>query len=453
MTATAAASSRHPPTTPRFHRFRSVYAAPHLGMHDMLREYGDFVCWRGFIDVYLVNHPDFLRPVLARSYEHFSKRTIDYLVLAQVMGNGLVSNDGPHWVKQRRLMQPMFASRSVNRFDETINSLTSSLMDHWDARPGGESFHVDREMHRLAFRIVGATLFGSDIERHADEVARILEVVNLRPQELRALLTLRSWIPTPYNLEWKRAKKRLDGIVYAMIEARRGAGAPKGKAQGDILDRLLAARDAETGEGMDETQMRDEVVTLMLAGHETSANALTWTLYLLDANPAVEARLVEELAAHLNGAPATAADLPRIPYLKQVVQESMRLYPPVWAYARRSVHEVEFGGHLLPADAYVGVVPWALHRHPEFWPDAERFDPDRFETKRSAGRHSYCYLPFAAGPRTCIGAGFAMLEIQLVLAQILQRFRVRVVPGHPIETLAKVTLKPRYGMPVTLERR
>ena len=453
MTATAAASPRHPPTTPRFHRFRSVYAAPHLGMHDMLREYGDFVRWRGFIDVYLVNHPDFLRPVLARSYEHFSKRTIDYLVLAQVMGNGLVSNDGPHWVKQRRLMQPMFASRSVNRFDATINSLTSSLMDHWDARTGGEAFHVDREMHRLAFRIVGATLFGSDIERHADEVARILEVVNLRPQELRALLTLRSWIPTPYNLEWKRAKKRLDRIVYAMIEARRRAGAPEGEGEGDILDRLLAARDEETGEGMDETQMRDEVVTLMLAGHETSANALTWTLYLLDANPAVEARLAEELAAHLNGAPATAADLPRIPYLKQVVQESMRLYPPVWAYARRSVHEVEFGGHVLPAGAYVGVVPWALHRHPDFWPDPERFDPERFETKRSAGRHSYCYLPFAAGPRTCIGAGFAMLETQLVLAQILQRFRVRVVPGHPIETLAKVTLKPRYGLPVTLERR
>ena len=449
MVAAAAATLRHPPTTPRFHRFGRVYAAAHLGMHDLLREYGDFMCWRGLIDVYLVNHPDYLRPVLAQGYKRFSKRTIDYLVLAQVMGNGLVSNDGPHWVKQRRLMQPMFASRNVNRFDETINSLTSTMMDHWQARTGGEAFHVDREMHRLAFRIVGATLFGSDIERHSEEVARILEVVNLRPQELRALMTLHSWIPTPYNLKWKRAKKRLDGIVYAMIEARRRAGA----GESDLLDRLLAARDEETGEGMDETQMRDEVVTLLLAGHETSANALTWTLYLLDANPAVEARLAEELAARLNGAPATAADLPRIPYLKQVVQESIRLYPPVWAYARRSEHEVEFGGYLLPADSYVGVVPWALHRHPDFWPDAERFDPDRFAPKQGEGRHSYCYLPFAAGPRTCIGAGFAMLETQLVLAQILQRFRVRVVPGHPIEALAKVTLKPRHGMPVTLERR
>ena len=452
MIATAVATPRHPPTTPRFHRFRHVYAAPHRGMHDLLQEYGDFMCWRGFIDVYLVNHPDYLRTVLAQGYERFSKRTIDYLVLAQVMGNGLVSNDGPHWVKQRRLMQPMFANRNVNRFDETINSLTSTMMDDWNTRTGGEAFHVDREMHRLAFRIVGATLFGSDIERHSGEVARILEVVNLRPQELRAIMTLHSWIPTPYNLKWKRAKKRLDGIVYAMIEARRRAGAVRTDG-GDLLDRLLAARDEETGERMDETQMRDEVVTLLLAGHETSANALTWTLYLLDANPAVEARLAEELLAHLNGAPATAADLPRVPYLKQVVQESMRLYPPVWAYARRSEHEEEFGGFVLPARAYVGVIPWALHRHPDFWPDAERFDPDRFEAKRGAGRHSYCYLPFAAGPRTCIGAGFAMLETQIVLAQILQRFRVRVVPGHPIDALAKVTLRPRHGMPVTLERR
>ena len=450
MESTAAERrGRRPPALPKFHRFFRMYAAPHLVMHELLREHGDVICVRGFIDVYLVNHPDFLRQVLSRSYEHFSKHTFDYLVLAQVMGNGLVSNDGPHWVKQRRLMQPMFASRSVNRFDETINSLTSSLLDRWDALPAGEAIRMDREMARLTFRIVGATLFGSDIERHADEVAEILEVVNLRSQELRAIMTVHSWVPTPYNLKWKRATRRLDTIVYGMLAARRREGA----GGGDILDRLIEARDEETGEGMDETQMRDEVVTLMLAGHETSANALTWTLYLLANHPEVEARLAEELAAELNGAPAAAGDLARVPYLKQVVQESMRLYPPVWGYSRRSEHEEEFGGCLLPSKAYIGILPWALHRHPDFWPEPERFDPGRFEPGRSAGRHSYCYLPFAAGPRTCIGAGFAMLEIQLVLAQLLQRFRVRVVPGHPIETLAKVTLKPRYGLPVTLERR
>ena len=440
-----------PPSTARFHKVRRLAAEPHLVIHEMLGEYGDFMCWRGFHDLYLVNHPEFIRPVLSQSYERFSKRTIDYRVLARVMGNGLVTSDGPHWAKQRKLMQPLFSNRNVNGFDGTINRLTSSLMSQWDARAGDEIIWIDREMSRLTFRIVGATLFGGDIERHAGEIAEIQDVVNLRPQEMRALMTLHSWIPAPYNLKWKRATRRLDRIVYGMIAVRRRAGT--GGGGGDILDRLLNARDEETGEGIDETQVRDEVVTLMLAGHETSANALAWTLYLLATHPEVEARLTEDLAARLNGAPATAADLPRIPYLKQVVQESMRIYPPVWAYARRSEREAEFDGYALPANAYVAVVPYALHRHPEFWPDAERFDPDRFQPNRSQARHSFCYLPFAAGPRTCIGAGMAMLETQLVLAQIVQRFQVRVVPDHPIETVAKVTLKPRYGLPVTLNRR
>ena len=235
------------------------------------------------------------------------------------MGNGLVSNDGPHWVKQRKLMQPLFSNRNVNGFDGTINRLTSSLMSQWDARAGDEIIWIDSEMSRLTFRIVGATLFGGDIERHAGEIAEIQDVVNLRPQEMRALMTLYSWIPAPYNLKWKRATRRLDRIVYGMIAVRRRAGT--GGGGGDILDRLLNARDEETGEGIDETQVRDEVVTLMLAGHETSANALAWTLYLLATHPEVEARLTEDLAARLNGAPATAADLPRIPYLKQVVQD------------------------------------------------------------------------------------------------------------------------------------
>ena len=440
---------RRPPSPAPFHKFRRFVAEPHLVFHEMLGEYGDFMRWRGLYDIYVVNHPDFIRPVLSRSHEHFSKRIIDYRVMSGVMGSGLVTSDGPLWARQRKLMQPVFSHRNVAGFDATINRLTSSLMNQWDATTGGEIVWIDREMAALTFRIAGATLFGADIDRHAGEVAEILEIINLRPQELRGLMTLASWIPTPHNVRWKRALKRLDRIVHDVIAARRGAG-PGGE---DILGRLLQARDEETGEGLDQTQIRDEVVTLMLAGHDTSAHALAWTLYLLATHPEVESRLAEHLAAHLNGAPATAADLARLPYLKQVVQESMRIYPPVWAIARRAEREVKFGEHVLPANAYVAVVSYALHRHPEFWPDPDRFEPARFEPDRARARHSYCYLPFGAGPRTCIGAGMAMLETQLVLAQIVQRFKVQVVPDHPIETLAKVTLKPRYGMPVTLSRR
>ncbi|MCY4626669.1 MAG: cytochrome P450, partial [Acidobacteria bacterium] len=306
-----------------------------------------------------------------------------------------------------------------------------------------------REMSELTFDIVGETLFGRDIKEHAREMARILDVVNLSSNDLRSVLTLHPWIPTPYNRKWKRAMKRLDGIVFGLM----GERGPHGDGSGNLLGRLFAARDEETGEGMDDRQIRDEVVTLILAGHETSAMALSWTLYLLATRPDIEERLVEHLGANLHGAPATTEDLPRLPYLKQVVQESMRIYPPVWGYVRRAERETQLGDYVLPAKTWVGVVTWALHRHPEFWPDPERFDPDRFAPERAEERNFFAYLPFAAGPRTCIGAGMAMLETQLILAQIVPRFRMRVVPGHPIESQAVVTLKPRHGIPVTLTRR
>jgi cytochrome P450 len=440
---------RHPPTPRRFWGWRRFDANPPLFMYELIRHYGDVVRWRGLTDIYFVNHPDHVRRVLSQSYERFSKQTIDYRVLAQIMGNGLVSNDGPHWAKQRKLMQPMFAHRIVNGFDTAINRLTQDLMGEWDQHGGSQPVWVDRDLGRLTFRIVGATLFGSDIEQHADEVAGILEVVNLQTQEIRALMTLYPWVPTPYNRRWRKAKRRLDEIVYGMIASRRR----EGERQNDILDRLIAARDEDGNEGMGKVQMRDEVVTLMLAGHETSATALAWTLYLLAKHPEIEERLARELDTVLHGEAASSGDLAAVPYLKQVVQESMRIYPPVWAIARRSHQCEEFGDYEVPADAYVGVVPYALHRHPGFWPDPERFDPDRFQPNRAESRHSYCYLPFAAGPRACIGLGMAMLEIQLVLAQIVQRYRLRLVPGHRVETLAKVTLKPRYGLPLTLIRR
>lgn len=437
------------PTTPRFYRVRQATRNPHTAMHATLQEYGDLVRWRGLFDICLVNHPDLIRPVLTRDYRHFSKNTIHYRMLRQVMGNGLVTNDGPDWVRQRRLIQPAFASRRLARFDDTINALTASLLARWDERDSTEAVWIDREMSTLTFDIVGETLFGHDIREHAREMGEILDVVNMSSSDLRALLTLYPRIPTPYNLKWRRAMKRLDAIVFGLM-AERGPG---GDGGGDLLGRLFAACDEETGEGMDDRQIRDEAVTLILAGHETSAMALSWTLYLLATHPEIEDRLVEHLEASLHGAPAGTEDLPRLTYLKQVVQEAMRIYPPVWGYVRRAEEETELGNYVLPPKAWIGIVTWALHRHPEFWPDPERFDPDRFAPERARERDFFAYLPFAAGPRTCIGAGMAMLETQLILAQLVPRFRMRVVPGHPIEPEAKVTLKPRHGIPVTLSRR
>ncbi|MGE3771750.1 MAG: cytochrome P450 [Gammaproteobacteria bacterium] len=448
MNAPTAARAHAPaPPGPSFWQSLAGYRRnPATYFTALAREYGDVLRWRGLMDIYLLNDPEDVRRVMTQAWPQFTKDNIDYRVLRITMGNGLVTNDGPDWARQRRLMQPMFHNRIVNAFDGAINACTEALVARWRARGADEAFALDRDLSRLTFQVVGATLFGADIDAHADEVAAMLDVMNVNPKTVRALLTQWPWLPTRGNREFARHLATLDRIVYGLIAARRAGG----EERRDLLGLLLAARDADTGEAMAEQQVRDEVVTLMLAGHETSATALGWTFHLLAQHPEVEAALVDELARELGGRPAQAGDLARLPYLKQVVQESMRVYPPVWGLSRAMAADCEFGGYRIPRGAYVAILPYALHRHPAHWSDPERFDPSRFGPQRSESRHSYCYLPFAAGPRTCIGAGMAMLEIQLVLARLLPLFRVRPVPGHPVVPLASVTYRPRFGLRATV---
>ncbi|MBI2801441.1 MAG: cytochrome P450 [Gammaproteobacteria bacterium] len=422
---------------------------PAAYMHGLFLEYGDVLRWRGFMTIHMLNNPDHVRQILTQAHPEFTKNAYDYHVLAQTLGKGLVTNDGSDWVKQRRLMQPMFHNKIVNTFDQVINAFTAVLAERWNQLPADRPVALDREMSRVTFQIVAGTLFGSAIDEHADEMVDILDAININTKTLRAFFTLYPWIPTAHNRRFNTVMRRLDHIVYKIINGRRVAGV----ANKDLLDRLLSARDEPTALGMEEKQIRDEVVTLMLAGHETSSTALQWTFYLLAQHPEVEAELLGELNSVLNGNPAAAADLSRLPYLKQVVQESMRVYPPVWGIARRATNEQEFAGYRLPAGAYISILPYSLHRHPEHWPEPERFDPTRFSPQRSESRHSYAYIPFAAGPRTCIGAGMSMLEIQLVLAQLLPRFRLRPVPGHPVSPMATVTYRPRDGVKVFIEKR
>ena len=439
-------SVRSVPTTPPYYLVEDFLRDPHQAMCRTLREYGDIVQWRGIDDMYLVNHPDLVRPVLTQDYRHFSKDTPQTRMLSQVAGKGLLTNDGPDWVRQRRLIQPVFGHRELVRFDDLINALTASVMDEWDRRDSTEVVWIDREMGDLAFSIVGQTLFRHDVEEHSEEMEQLREALNLpvsgsEPQVGGGKVSAGSY------REFRDAVDGLSRLAYTLIGGRK----EKTNGTDSLLDRLAAARDEESGEGMDDRQMRDEVVTLLFAGHDTSAMALTWTLYLLATHPEIAERLCEHLETTLHGAPAGSGDLARLPYLKQVVQEALRIYPPIWAYSRRAEHETEVGEFVLPAKALVVICTYALHRHPEFWPDPERFDPDRFHPDRKW--EFFSYLPFAAGPRTCVGASKAMIEIQLVLAQIVPRFRMQVVPDHPIETEGKVTLGPRHGIPVTLTRR
>jgi len=451
MNAPTTVSANVPlPPGPGFWRSLAGYRRnPATYFTQLTREYGDVLRWCGLMDIYLLNDPEDVRRVMTQAWPQYHKDNIDYRILRLTMGNGLVTNDGPDWVRQRRLMQPMFHNRVVNGFDGAINTCTEALVQRWSARRADDAFALDRDLSRLTFQVVGATLFGADIDAHADEVAAMLEVMNVNPKTLRALLTQWPWIPTRGNREFARHLATLDRIVYGLIERRRASG----EARSDLLGLLLAARDADSGEAMAEKQIRDEVVTLMLAGHETSSTALGWIFHLLAQHPVIEQVLVDELVRELDGRPAQAGDLVRLPYLKQVVQESMRLYPPVWGMSRSLAADCEFGGYRLPRGAYVAILPYALHRHPAHWREPERFDPERFSPQRSAKRHAYCYLPFAAGPRTCIGLGMAMLEIQLVLARLVPLFRVRPVPGHPIVPLASVTYRPRFGIRATVTPR
>lgn len=329
------------PPGPRFSGFfRLLRGSPPEVLLELAREYGDVMRFRGFFPIFSVTNPEFVREILTQAYPKYTKNTIEYRVIARTLGNGLVTNDGEDWARQRRLMQPVFSSRTINSFDTTINELTAQIASQWDAKTPSETVWLDRDMSRITFQVVSRTLFGADIDDVADEMVDILAIINQHPLQFRTFMTLFPWLPLPSNRRFLRIKQRLAEIVDGLVAVHREGDGDRN----DIVDRLLAARDEESGVGMSETQIRDEIITLMLAGHETSATGLMWTFYLLSQHPEVEERLVAELVSILGGDPATSSDLPQLPYLKQVVQESMRLYPPVWGIARRCTEETEIAG-------------------------------------------------------------------------------------------------------------
>ena len=413
------------------------------------RTYGDIVRVQGFFPVYSVNNPDTIRHILTKAWPSYTKNTIDYRVLSRVFGSGLVTNDGENWAKQRRLIQPVFTNSNINQFDKIINAVTAKLTEEWINYGPNKTIWLDRDMSRITFQIVCRTLFGGDFDHHADEIASLLKGNSRHPQSFESLLTLCPWIPTTSNKVFIDNMRKLDSIVFDIIKAHRDG---KG-TDNDIVHRLLTIRDPDSGAAMTDQQIRDEILTLMLAGHETSATALNWTFYLLSQNSEIKKRLESELDNVLKGSPAMSFHLPKLPYLKQVIQESMRIYPPVWGLARKSTVDSHFNGFRIPRNSYISVIIYAVHRHPEFWPNPERFDPDRFSPNNNGNRHSYAYLPFSAGPRACIGANMSMLEIQLILAQLLQRFDVIPIPDHPITAHAGVTLKPAHGIAVNVKNK
>ncbi|MDQ5823083.1 MAG: cytochrome P450 [Chloroflexota bacterium] len=428
---------------------RTIRKDPLRFVLGLSRRYGD-VSRYSFIGLtrHLINHPAGVKRVLQENNRNYTKNVYDYNILKEALGYGLLTNDGESWLSQRRLMQPTFHRQRLAAFGMLMTGSTTQMLDErWD-RFAAQAREIDvaAEMHDLALRIVGNALFGLNLTKESQAVGKALTIAQRRlmDQFIFPLIPMR--VPTPNHVEFRKAMRVIDEVVFKIIEERRRNNVD----HGDLLSMLMLARDADTGEGMNDQQLRDEVITLLLAGHETTANALTWAWYLLSQNPIAARRMREELREVLGGRTPTTADLPNLTYTKMVLDETMRLYPPAWTISRRAVEEDEIVGYRIPAGAIVAVSPYAMHHHARYWENPEGFDPERFTPERSAQRPPYAYFPFGGGPRLCIGNNFALMEGQLILATIAQRYRLDLVPGHPVVVEPLITLRARYGMRMVL---
>lgn len=421
------------------------------------REYGDAVRLRFFLHYYgyVFFHPDHLKHILQDNNRNYTKMpSPTFQVMQPLVGYGLLTSDGDFWKRQRRLAQPAFHRRQIAGFGQTMVAATQQMLDRWHAAAQqGQSLDVSAEMTRLTLEIAGKTLFSMDLTGQANTVGAAFTEVN----HIITGLTTQPFSPFTVRMPFWPSTRRmnagirqLDNVVNQIIASRRAANEDKG----DLLSMLMLARDEDTGEGMNDKQLRDEVMTLLLAGHETTAVALSWALYLLAQHPEAARRLEAEVDHVLAGArPVTIDDLPQLPYTRMVIDETLRLYPPAYAIARWAQQEDEVGGYRVAAQSAVTLFPYVTHRHPALWPDPHRFDPQRFTPEQAADRPRFAYLPFGGGPRQCIGNIFALTEAQLILASLAQRYRWQLATDQTVEIEPLITLRPKNGLPMRLYAR
>lgn len=397
-----------------------------------------------------ISNPEHIEHVLVTAYDRYRKDTRGYQKLRLTIGQGLVTSEGDFWLKQRRISQPAFARKAIQGFAHTMVDCTSRAADRWSPfAVGGGTIDMAREMYRLTLQIAGLTLFNLDLTEEASRIGEALDVVLKRFMFLfTAPLPWPEYVPTPATFKFWRAVKTIRSTVDDIIAQRRAAG----EQHDDLLGLLMAAVDEETGEGMSDLQLRDEALTMLLAGHETTANALSWTLHLLGEHPDVAERVGAEVDAVLGGRLPTYGDLKALQYTTQVFKEAIRLYPPVWILGRRNVTEDEIGGFTIQPGDYVFFSQWAMHRHPDHWVDPDRFDPDRFAPDQPAPNR-FVYFPFSRGRRQCIGDRFAEMEGGLLLAVMASRYRFESAPGHKVVPEPTVTLRPKRGLPMKLTAR
>lgn len=396
---------------------------------------------------YFANHPDYIRDILITHNRCFMKgRALQIAKL--VVGEGLLTSEGAVHLTQRRLMQPAFHAQRVADFGTTMTAYADRQASEWSHET---TLDINEEMMRLTLAIVARTLFSADVEAEARDLGQVLSTV-LKSFN-RYLIPLSEYymkLPLPFNIRAAHAKKRLDESIYRIINQRRASG----EDTGDLLSMLLLAQDAEgDGSGMSDTQVHDEAITLFIAGHETTAQALTWTWYLLSQNPDIERRFHTELDAVIGERSPTVADLKALVYTNKILMESMRLYPPAYAMGRKALEDCPIGPYIVPKGATVLMSQYTLHRDARFFPEPEQFNPDRWTPEFEATLPKFAYFPFGGGVRKCIGEQFALIEGVLLLASLGRHWQFRLTPGHPVEPYPSITLRTKYGVKMTFQKR
>lgn len=411
---------------------------------NIARQYGDILHYKfGPLHIYQLADPDLTRQILVEQPEKFQKPRLLKYAFGPFGGQGLVTSDGALWKRQRKLIQPAFHHGRLGAYGEVFTAHAIRMCETFS---DGEVRDIAAEMTQITVAIVVKTLFGSDLPGDAAEIRQcMLALLEAASERVNSPLRLPGWVPTRRNIRERRALAKLDAMLHALIESRRRSA----QSREDLLSALLAAVDQDSGGGMSDQQLRDEMMTLFLAGHETTANALTWTWYLLARHPEVEAKLSEELRAVLDGRVPTAADLPKLPYCEMVVRESMRLYPPAPGAAREPIEDVAIGGFDVPKGSLISINTYVMHRDRRFFPEPDRFHPERFAQGWEERIPRYAYLPFGAGPRVCIGNAFAMMEARLILATVAQRSKFSLEADAEVRPVQRITLRP--GGPVRMK--
>jgi cytochrome P450 len=414
------------------------------------QRYGDVVSFkianrRGF----LITNPADVRHVLQDNARNYHKSPL-YEKLRMTLGNGLLTSEDDFWLRQRRIAQPAFHRQKVSALAGLMATAAREAADQWNAiASAGQPVDIAEEMMRLTRTVVLRALLGADLGPFSPMIDEAWTVINEYIGESFWSLGIADRLPSAKKRRFQGARAILRGAVDHVINERRRH--PSESA--DLLSMLLAARDEETGETMTDEQLRTEVTTFLLAGQETTSLALTWTWYLLSQHPQARQRLETEIDTVLEGRPPEYADLANLPYTRMVVDEAMRLYPPAWGFSRQAMGDDRLGGYRLPKGWLAFVIPWVLHRLPAYWPNPDAFDPDRFSPERSADRPKFVFIPFGAGPRQCIGNQFALIEAHLSVATFAQSYRLHLAPNQRVDAWPLITLRPRYGMSMIVERR